>query len=178
MEWYTSSCQARRRPDLRPNQRLPREVVFRCRDKVKAGEVLAEIDTPEVDRILAQAKAILAQAEAQLKVAQAARDSAEVTYKRYQNLFKGKVISAQDFDTAADIYGGNQAVVTAEQSNVDGLEALEAFKIIRAPFDGTIAARNTDIGAYVLAGSGAPLFRMAATSRLRVTSPFHKRFLR
>jgi multidrug resistance efflux pump len=102
----------------------------------------------------------------------------QVTYKRYQNLFKGKVISAQDFDTAADIYGGNQAVVTAEQSNVDGLEALEAFKIIRAPFDGTIAARNTDIGAYVLAGSGTPLFRMAATSRLRVTSPFHKRFLR
>ena len=72
--------------------------------KVKTGEVLAEIDTPEVDQILAQAKAILAQAKAQLKVAQAARDY-RVTYKRYQNLFKGKVISAQDFDTAADNYG-------------------------------------------------------------------------
>jgi membrane fusion protein, multidrug efflux system len=57
--------------------------------KVKAGEVLAEIDTPEVDQILTQAKAILAQAKAQLKMAQAARDLAEVTYKRYQNLFKG-----------------------------------------------------------------------------------------
>jgi multidrug efflux pump subunit AcrA (membrane-fusion protein) len=79
----------------------------------------------------------LAQAKAQLKMAQAASDLAEVTYKRYQNLFKGKVISAQDFDTAADNYGGNQAVVTAEQANVDRLEAQEAFKIIRAPFDGT-----------------------------------------
>jgi multidrug efflux system membrane fusion protein len=79
-----------------------------------------------------------------------------------------KVISAQDFDTAADNYGGNQAVVTAEQANVDRLEAQEAFKIIRAPFDGTVTARNTDIGAYVPAGSGTPLFRMAATSRLRV----------
>ena len=136
--------------------------------KVKAGEVLAEIDTPEVDQILAQAKVILAQAKAQLKMAQAARDLAEVTYKRYQNLFKGKVISAQDFDTAADNYGGNQAVVTAEQANVDRLEAQEAFKIIRAPFDGTVTARNTDIGAYIPAGSGTPLFRMAATSRLRV----------
>jgi multidrug efflux pump subunit AcrA (membrane-fusion protein) len=75
--------------------------------KVKAGEVLAEIDTPEVDRILAQAKAILAQAKAQPKMAQAAGDPTEATYKRNQNLFRGKVISAQDFDTAADIYGGN-----------------------------------------------------------------------
>ena len=105
-------------------------------------------------------------ARAQLKMAQAARDLA--TYKRCQNLFKGKVISAEDFGTAADNYGGNQAVVTAEQANVDRLEALEAFKIIRAPFDGTVTARNTDIGAYVPAGSGTPLFRMAATSRLRV----------
>ena len=137
---------------------------FDIGSKVKAGEVLAEIDTPEVDQILAQAKAILAQAKAQLKMAKAARD----TYKRYQNLFKGKVISAQDFDTAADNYRGNQAVVTAEQANVDRLEAEEASKIIRAPFDGTITARNTDIGAYVPAGSGIPLFRLAATSRLRV----------
>jgi multidrug efflux pump subunit AcrA (membrane-fusion protein) len=89
--------------------------------KVKAGEVLAEIDTPEVDQILAQA-------EAQLKMAQAARDPAEVTYKRYQNLFKGKVISAQDFDTAADIYGGNRAVVTAEQANVESLEARKHLR--------------------------------------------------
>ena len=132
--------------------------------KVRAGEVLAEIDTPEVDQILAQAKAILAQAKAQLKMAPAARDLAEV-------------ISAQDFDTAADNDGGNQAVVTAEQANVDRLQTLEALKIIRAPFDGTVTARNTDLGAYV--PSGTPLFRMAATSRLRVdTLPSHQLFLR
>ena len=58
--------------------------------------------------------------------------------------------------------------MAAEQPNVDSLEALEAFKIIRAPFDGTVTARNTAIGAYVPAGSGTPLFRLAATSRLRV----------
>ena len=132
--------------------------------KVKTGEVLAEIDTPEVDQILAQAKAILAQAKAQLKMAQAARD----TYKRYQNLFKGKVISAQDFDTAADNCAGNQAVVTAEQANVDRLEAQEAFKIIRAPFDGIVTARNMDIGAYIPLGSGIQVFRMARISPLRV----------
>lgn len=143
--------------------------------KVKAAEVLAEIDAPEVDQILTQAKAILAQAKAQLKMAQAARDLTEVTYKRYQSLFKGKVISAQDFDTAVDNYRGNQAVVTGEQANVDRLEALEAFKIIRAPSDGTVTARNTDIGAYVPAGSGTPLFRIAVTSariRYRPTSSF------
>jgi multidrug efflux pump subunit AcrA (membrane-fusion protein) len=75
---------------------------FEIGTKVKAGQVLAEIDTPEVDEILAQAEAILAQAKAQLKMAQPASDLAAVTYKRYQNLFKGRVISAQHFDTAAD----------------------------------------------------------------------------
>ena len=72
-----------------------------------------------------------AQAKAQLKMAQAAGDPTEATYQRNQNLFRGKVISARDFDTAADIYGGNQAVVTAERANVDRLEAQKAFKIIR-----------------------------------------------
>jgi len=84
---------------------------------------------------------------------------------------KGKVISAQDFDTAADNYEGNQAVVTAEEANVDRLEALEAFKIIRAPFDGTVTARNTDIGTLVAAGSGTPLFRMA-----RISAASHSEF--
>src|SRR5271166_1980990 len=70
--------------------------------KVKAGDVLAEIDTPEVDQELAQA-------QAQIKVAQAALNLAEVTYHRYQDLFKRKVIAVQDFDTAADSYRENQA---------------------------------------------------------------------
>ena len=129
--------------------------------KVKKGDVLAEIDTPEVDQQLAQA-------QAQLKVAQAAFNLAEVTYKRYQDLFKTNVISAQDFDTAADNYAGARSTVVADQAAVGRLEALEDFKILRAPFDGIVTARNTDIGDYIPAGSGTALFRMAATSVLRV----------
>jgi RND family efflux transporter MFP subunit len=129
--------------------------------QVKAGAILAEIDTPEVD-------AELAQAQAQLKVAQATRDLSQVTYQRYQDLFQRNVIAAQDFDTAADNYGQNQATVIADQANVNRLEALEAFKIVRAPFDGIVTARNTDIGAFISLGSGAQLFRMARISPLRV----------
>jgi RND family efflux transporter MFP subunit len=129
--------------------------------RVKAGDVLAEIDTPEVDQQLAQA-------QAQLKLAQAAFDLAEITYKRYQELFKTRVISAQDYDTATDNYSGAGSTVIADQAQVGRLQALEDFKIIRAPFDGIVTARNTDIGAYIPAGSGTQLFRMAAISRLRV----------
>jgi RND family efflux transporter MFP subunit len=129
--------------------------------EVKAGAVLAQIDTPQVD-------AELAQAQAQLKVAQATRDLSKVTYQRYQDLFHRNVIAAQDFDTAADNYGQNQATVIADQANVNRLEALEAFKIVRAPFDGIVTARNTDIGAYIPSGSGTQLFRMARISPLRV----------
>jgi RND family efflux transporter MFP subunit len=129
--------------------------------EVKAGAVLAEIDTPEVD-------AQLAQAQAQLKVAQATRDLSKVTYQRYQDLFHRNVIAAQDFDTAADNYGQNQATVIADQANVNRLDALEAFKMVRAPFDGIVTARNTDIGAYIPLGSGNQLFRTARISPLRV----------
>jgi RND family efflux transporter MFP subunit len=129
--------------------------------EVKAGAVLAEIDTPQVD-------AELAQAQAQLKVAQATRDLSKVTYQRFQDLFQRKVIAAQDFDTASDNYGQDQATVIADQANVNRLEALEAFKIVRAPFDGIVTARNTDIGDFIPLGSGTQLFRMARISPLRV----------
>ena len=129
--------------------------------KVKAGDVLAEIDTPEVDQELAQA-------QAQLKVAQAALNLAEVTYRRSQELFKRNVIAGEDFDTAADTYRENQAMVTADQANINQLEALEGFKVITAPFNGIVTARNTDLGDYIAAGSGTQLFRMQQTSPLRV----------
>src|ERR1700675_793143 len=106
--------------------------------EVKAGAVLAEIDTPEVD-------AQLAQAQAQLQVAQATCDLSKITYQRYQDLFQRNVIAAQDFDTAADNYGQNQGTVIADQANVNRLEALEAFKIVPATFDGIVSARNTNI---------------------------------
>jgi RND family efflux transporter MFP subunit len=129
--------------------------------KVKAGDVLAEIDTPQVDQQLAQARA-------QLGVAKAARDLAQVTYTRDQQLFKTNVIAAQDFDTVASNYHGSEATVIADQAMVNRLEALEAFKNVRAPFDGIVTARNIDIGAYVPSGSGTQLFRLARISPLRV----------
>jgi len=129
--------------------------------KVKAGDILAEIDTPQVDQQLAQARA-------QLGVAKAARDLAQVTYNRDQQLFKTNVIAAQDFDTVASNYHGSEATVIADQAIVNRLEALEAFKNVRAPFDGIVTARNIDIGAYVPSGSGTQLFRLARISPLRV----------
>jgi RND family efflux transporter MFP subunit len=129
--------------------------------KVKAGDVLAEVDTPEVDQELAQA-------QAQLKVAEAALNLAEATYRRSQNLFNRNVIAAEDFDTAADTYRENQGMIMADQANINQLEALEAFKIIRAPFSGIVTARNIDIGDYIASGSGTQLFRMQKTSPLRV----------
>jgi RND family efflux transporter MFP subunit len=129
--------------------------------KVKAGAILAEIDTPQVDQQLNQARA-------QLKVAEAARDLAQATYKRDQDLFARRVIAAQDFDTAADTYRQNQAAVIADQASVHSLEALENFKTVKAPFDGIVTERDTDIGAFVPSGTGVQLFRMAQTSPLRV----------
>jgi RND family efflux transporter MFP subunit len=129
--------------------------------KVKAGAILAQIDTPEVDQELAQA-------QAQLKVAESALNLAEVTYRRSQNLFNRNVIAAEDFDTAADTYRENQAMIMADQANINQLEALEAFKIVRAPFNGIVTARNTDIGDYIASGSGTQLFRMQQISPLRV----------
>jgi multidrug efflux pump subunit AcrA (membrane-fusion protein) len=99
-----------------------------------------------------------AEAQAQLKVAEAARDLAEVTYKRDQDLFKTNVISAQDFDTATENYKGELSTVIADEAVVGRLEVLEAFKIVRAPFDGIVTARNTDIGDYVAAGLGVRIF--------------------
>jgi RND family efflux transporter MFP subunit len=129
--------------------------------KVKANDILAEIDTPEVDQELAQAKA-------QLQVAQSAAQLASVTYQRDQTLFNQAVIDAQTRDTAADTYRENQATVTEDEANIDRLNALEAFKLLRAPFDGIVTARNIDVGAYVANGSGNQLFKVARTSPLRI----------
>jgi RND family efflux transporter MFP subunit len=134
---------------------------FDIGSKVKAGDVLAEIDTPQVDQQFNQA-------QAQLKVAESARDLAEVTYKRDQDLFNRKVIAAQDFDTASDSFRQTQATVIVDEASLNGLKALENFKVVKAPFDGIVTERDTDIGAFVPSGSGVQLFRMAQTSPLRV----------
>jgi RND family efflux transporter MFP subunit len=129
--------------------------------KVKANDILGEIDTPEVDQALAQAKA-------QLKTDWSALQLAQVTYRRYQLLFDQKVLDAQTRDTAADTYEEDQAKVAADQANIDRLNALEAFRLLRAPFDGIVTARDVDVGAYVANGSGNLLFRVARTSPLRI----------
>ena len=129
--------------------------------KVKAGDVLAEIDTPQVDQQFKQA-------QAQLKVAESARDLAGSTFRRDQDLYNRKVIAAQDFDTASDTYRQTEATVNADQASLNSLQALENFKVVKAPFDGIVTERDTDIGAFVPSGSGVQLFRMAQTSPLRV----------
>jgi RND family efflux transporter MFP subunit len=129
--------------------------------KVKANDILAEIDTPEVDQELAQAKA-------QLQVAQSALQLSQVTYQRSQDLFNRRVIAPQDLDTSADTYYENQATAAADEANIDRLNALEAFTLVRAPFDGIVTARDIDIGVYVAACSGTQLFRVARTSPLRI----------
>ena len=129
--------------------------------KVRANEVLGEIATPEVDQALVQAKA-------QLQVDKSALALAQVTYQRYQRLFEQKVLDAQTRDTADDTYREDQANVASDDANIDRLNALEAFKLLRAPFDGIVTARDVDVGAYVANGSGNQLFRVARTSPLRI----------
>ena len=129
--------------------------------KVKMGDILAEIETPALDQQLAQARANLRQSQAALWVSQ-------TTYSRQADLLSKKVISQQDFDNQSGDLQAKQAAVTAEQANLGQLEAMEAFKVLRAPFDGTVTARNTDLGALINAGSGSPLFIISQVSPLRV----------
>jgi RND family efflux transporter MFP subunit len=134
---------------------------FEIGSQVREGDVLAEIDTPEVDQQLKQAQATLKQAQAGL-------DLARVTYQRDQDLLQRKVIARQDFDNAESDFRSKEATVNSDQAIALRLEALEAFKVLKAPFDGIVTARNTDIGAMVNAGSGTPLFVVARVKPLRV----------
>jgi RND family efflux transporter MFP subunit len=129
--------------------------------KVKNGEVLAELDTPEVDQQLNQSRA-------NLKQAQAALDLSRVTYDRNKELFQRHVIAQQDIDNSTGDFQVKLATVTADEADVKRLEALEAFKLVRVPFDGIVTSRNTDVGALVNSGSGNALFTMAQTSPLRI----------
>jgi RND family efflux transporter MFP subunit len=134
---------------------------FDIGSRVKEGDVLAEIDTPQIDQQLNQAKATL-------KQAQAALDLSRVTYQRDQDLLQRKVIAQQDFDTATSDLGVKQSTVNADEAAVLSLQALEDFKLVKAPFDGIVTARNTDIGALINSGSGNALFVVAQVKPLRV----------
>jgi RND family efflux transporter MFP subunit len=131
--------------------------------RVVAGQVLAEIDSPEIDQQLLQARADLATAKANESLA-------KTTAERYQELIKTDSVSRQDLDNANGSYDAKKAEVLSADANVKRLQALEKFKTIRAPFAGVITARNTDIGALIGSGSTAvELFHVAAIDRLRVS---------
>jgi RND family efflux transporter MFP subunit len=130
---------------------------------VKAGDVLADIDTPEIDAQLNQAEADLATAAANNQLAQS-------TAIRWENLLKTNAVSKQDADEKISAATAGAATVASAQANVDRLKQLEGFKQVTAPFDGVVTARNTDIGALINAGNGngLELFHIAETDKLRV----------
>jgi RND family efflux transporter MFP subunit len=132
--------------------------------KVEAGQLLAEIETPEIDQELNQARAAAQQAAANLELARA-------TLKRWDYLLQRKVVSAQEFDEKKAGSDARQADLTAAQANVKRLEETQGFQKIVAPFSGIVTARTVDNGVLVSAGSAGqsqPLFRVAQTDPLRI----------
>jgi RND family efflux transporter MFP subunit len=131
--------------------------------KVKAGDLLAEIDTPDLDQQLMQARADHNVAEANAKLAQISAD-------RWQSLAGTDAVAKQDVDQRTFTLNANVAQVKAAQANVDRLVAEQGFKRLIAPFDGIVTARETDIGALINVGAtgGAELFVISETSKLRV----------
>jgi RND family efflux transporter MFP subunit len=130
---------------------------------VQQGELLAEIDTPEIDQQLSQARA-------DLGTMQANENLSRITATRYEELIKTDGVSKQEVDNAVGDYAARRAAVASAQANVRRLEELEAFKHIYAPFGGVITRRNVDIGNLINAGNGGSaqeLFFLAATDPIR-----------
>jgi membrane fusion protein, multidrug efflux system len=128
---------------------------------VEAGQLLAEIDTPEVDQQLAQAKAEVAQADANLALAKS-------TSERWVDLLKTASVSEQETAEKQADYELKKANLEAARANLHRLEDLKSFARVTAPFAGTITARDTDVGQLITAGNGRWLFRLAQTNPLRV----------
>jgi len=131
--------------------------------RVKAGDVLAVIDAPDLDQQIMQAEANLASAQANSLLA-------DMTLTRGQSLIKTYAISQQDLDQRAADASNKQGLVRAAQANLDRLRVLEQYKRVTAPFDGLVTARATDIGALINAGAGGgpPLFVVSQIDKLRV----------
>jgi len=132
---------------------------------VKQGQLLALIETPEVDQQLQQARSNLLTAQANLELA-------SITKTRYQGLLKSNAVSQQDVDNAVGTYNANEAIVEAGKAAVQQYSALVSFEKVYAPFNGVITARNTDIGDLINSGSSSnvktDLFRIAQPGKLRV----------
>jgi membrane fusion protein, multidrug efflux system len=130
--------------------------------RVKAGDLLAEIEAPDLDQQLLQARADLANAEASAKLSDA-------TLKRRQTLLTQSFASQQDVDERTADLNSKNALVKSGQANVDRLEALASYKRLTAPFDGIVTARDTDVGALINAGNGgAAMFVISDVKKLRV----------
>ena len=129
--------------------------------QVKEGDLLAEIDTPELNQELAQARAQLAQADAALALS-------KTTAARWAQLLQMKSVSEQETAEKAADEKLKAATVDAARANVGRLEDLQAFEHVTAPFSGTITVRNIDVGQLIAAGSARELFRLAQTGTLRV----------
>jgi RND family efflux transporter MFP subunit len=130
----------------------------------KRGQLLAEIETPELDQQLQQA-------ESQLKTAQANLELAQITATRWLFLLKTNVISKQETDQAVSDLNAKRATADSAEANVHRLQRLQEFERIYAPFDGVITARNTDVGALIQNGDNTgpkELFHLAAVDKLRV----------
>lgn len=132
---------------------------------VEKGEILAEIDTPEVDQELAQARAQLVTAQANLSLA-------SVTATRYQDLIKSDSVSRQDLDNANGDFAAKKAMEQSADANVKRLEEMESFKRVYAPFSGVITRRNVDPGTLINAGNGgtssSEMFDLAQIDPMRV----------
>jgi RND family efflux transporter MFP subunit len=132
---------------------------------VKQGQLLAVIETPEVDQQLQQARSNLLTAQANLELA-------SITKARYQGLLKSNAVSQQDVDNAVGTYNANKAIVDADKAAVEQYSALVSFEKVYAPFDGVITARNTDTGDLINSGSTSnvktDLFHIAQPGKLRV----------
>lgn len=132
--------------------------------RVKKGQLLAEIETPELDEQLRQARADLETSKANYQLA-------GTTATRWQFLVKSGSVSKQETDQAVDNLAAMKATVDSNAANVSRLEQLQSFEKVYAPFDGVITARNTDVGDLIDAGANTPpqqLFHMAAIHVLRV----------
>jgi RND family efflux transporter MFP subunit len=132
--------------------------------RVKDGQLLAEIDTPELDQQLQQA-------QAELATTKATYDLAQITAARYESLLKSDSVAKQDVDNAVGDAHAKKAMVDSATDNVKRLEQLQSFEKVYAPFDGVLTERKTDIGQLIDSGSGSgakELFHVAAINTLRV----------
>jgi RND family efflux transporter MFP subunit len=144
-------------------------------DKVKKDQILAEIETPELDQELSQARAQLQQTQAALVQAKATRDLANANLARARRLAPSGIVSKADLEQSqaqAQVGEANVTVATAnvaaQQASIRRINQLKAFATVTAPFAGTITQRNLEVGALVTAGTNQPLFKIAAMDPARV----------